>query len=592
MRSDSSIVSDFSVIGVGVIFIALLTVLGVRLHEVQMESSSDLKYLGSRQSVRRVQTAGIRGRILDRNGTILADNRGCATIVLNPEDFQRRSWDMTAEAISNAIVRAGSVIGRGDMPDMKSIRRHISQRLAMPMVVWRDIDFAQLSRFAENEDELPGFKCVTTAERVYPQGMFAAHVLGYVGRDETPGDAGDESFHFRDKEMKGRAGIEYHYDEFLRGVPGEKRLVVDARGFTYEESTLVEPRRGPDLRLTLDVKVQRAVENQLRGVRGACAVIDPRNGEVLALASSPQYDPNSFVPILRQELYRRHVEDPAMPLLNRAVAGAYAPGSIFKPVVALAGLRAGYPEERECECTGVVEIGNMRLHCARRWGHGDIGMRHAIMQSCNPFFVNLGMDIGTNSVLGAARDFALGRKTGIDLDAERAGVVPDDEWKRNTYNEPWYSGDLAQISIGQGMLLTTPLQMARVTGAIATGYLTVPHLRAGAIVEKTPVPFSGHDLAIVRKGMEMVVNGSGRVAGTGRRGGEGVAVRVAGKTGTAEVGSRANRRKNAWFAAYAPADNPTVAVAMIVENGVSGGETAAPRVCEVLKAIFGEKQDG
>lgn len=591
MRNAVSIVSDFVIVATGVVMVALLVVLAVRLYEVQMESSSDLKYLGSRQSVRRVQTAGDRGRILDRNGTVLADNRRSVSIVLNPENFQRRTWAETAEAISNAIVRAGKIVGRGDIPGGNVIRRHIDQRLAMPLTVWRNVTFEELSRFSEHEDELSGFESSVTVERVYPQGMFAAHVLGYVGRDETQGDAGDERIHFRDKEMKGRAGLEFFYNEYLRGVPGEKRLVVDARGFTREESVAVEPRAGPDLRLSLDAGIQRAVERQLAGVRGACVVIDPRDGGVLALASNPQFDPNTFVPMLRQELYDRHVKDPAMPLLNRATAGAYAPGSIFKPVVALAALRAGFPEDERYECCGLFELGRMRLHCARRWGHGELDLRYALMHSCNPFFVNAGVDIGTNAVLGAARDFGLGRKSGIDLGIERAGIVPDDAWKRSVYGENWYPGDLAQISIGQGMLLVTPLQMACMAGALATGYLVTPHLRSDAPVERVRVPFSEHDLAVVREGMEMVVNGRGRVNGTGRKGGQGVAVKVAGKTGTAEVGSRANRRKNAWFIAYAPAENPTVAVAMIVERGDSGGETAAPRVCAVLKHVFGTKKD-
>jgi penicillin-binding protein 2 len=212
-------------------------------------------------------------------------------------------------------------------------------------------------------------------------------------------------------------------------------------------------------------------------------------------------------------------------------------------------------------------------------------MRHAIRESCNPYFCNLATEIGTNAIINAARAFGLGSKTGIDLGVDMAGTVPDGEWKMRMYSEPWYPGDLPQMAIGQGMLLASPLQMAMVAGAIATGYLTVPHLKLDAAAHRKALPFTKRQLDVVREGMRMVVDG-----GTGRRGGDRVAVAVSGKTGTAEVGRGESRRKNAWFIAYAPSENPTAAVAMIVENGESGGGTAAPRVRNILASMFGETE--
>ena len=557
------------------------------LRDVQVTGAADYNYASSRQSVRRVQTAGLRGRILGRGGEILAGNRPSLSIVCLPESFEKRSWSNTVAAIGRAVEAVGVAIGLKSPLTERAISRHVSQSLALPLFVWRDVGEKELAFFCEHERDFPGFAVMETAERTYPGGALASHVVGYVGRDRGEALAGDEKFSYFASEMRGRSGLEAYYDGFLRGVPGERKLLVDARGFAIRGWTVVDSQPGPDLVTTLDLRVQRAAELQLRGEKGACVVMDPRNGEVLALASAPGFDLNAFVPALSSATYARYTEDPAKPLLNRACGGAYAPGSTFKPVTALAALLAGYPPDEEYNCTGSFACGGMTLHCMSRWGHGPLDVRHALMKSCNPFFCNLGMGIGTNAFRRAARAFGLGARTGLDLGVDRAGVVPDGEWKMRTYGERWYPGDLAQMSIGQGMLLATPLQMARVAGAIGTGRLVTPHLRRDASVESSPLPFPEEHLRVVREGMRMVVAGDGPVRGTGWRAGEGVSVPVSGKTGTAEVGTGERRRKNAWFLAYAPSDAPVAAVALVVENGESGGGMAAPKVCEILKTLFG-----
>ena len=582
----------YTCLAAAALFAAGLLQLGFRLKEIQVDDAASYSYASSRQSERRVQVGGRRGRIVDRNGVALAENLSSVSIVCHPSAFQKRTWEATVEAIVRAADSVAAAIGSPVPLDTRAIRRHVSQSLALPLVVWRDVGDRALAVFSEREREFPGFSVVETDVRVYPQGALAAHLVGYVGRDRGETAAGDEKFSYVAPEMRGRAGLEIYYDSFLRGVPGESRLLVDARGFAIRERTVSAPRAGPDLRLSLDARIQRVVERELRGQVGACAVVDPRNGEVLALASAPGYDPNDFVPTLSHALYARLSGDPAKPLLNRATGGTYAPGSTFKPVVALAGLSLGYPAERQVFCDGAFVLGAMRLRCSSRWGHGEIDLRHALMKSCNPFFCGLGMDIGTNAVVRAARALGLGRKTGIDLGADAAGVVPDGEWKQRVYGERWYPGDLAQMSIGQGMLLVTPLQMALVAGAIGTGYLVAPHLKRDVPSERHPLPFAREQLAVVREGMRMVVAGDGESRGTGWRGGEGVPVAVSGKTGTAEVGRGASRSKNAWFIAYAPSSAPRAAVAMVVENGESGGSTAAPRVAAVLRAVFDTQPGG
>ena len=582
-----SIASDIACFATAFVFAAGLLVLALKLWDVQVEGSASYNYESSRQSERRVQTGGGRGRIFDRNGVLLAGNRTSFSIVCDPARHQRRTWEGTVDAVWGAVGEVRAAVGREPSIDKAAVRRHVRRSPSMPIAAWRDIDYGILAKFSEKEGDFPGFSCREAEERVYPHGDLAAHLLGYVGRDRGEAEAGDEKFNFFMPEMRGRAGIEIYYDSFLRGVPGERRLLVDARGFAISEWTVSEAKRGPDLTLAIDVEIQKAAERALAGEKGACVVIDPRSGDVLAMASAPSFDPNLFVPVLSQELYDRYANDPAKPLLNRASGGSYAPGSTFKPITALAGLALGIPADAIYECGGAYSIGGMKIRCASKWGHGPMDMRHAMMKSCNPYFCHVGTDVGTNALFAAARAFGLGSKTGIDFGVDAAGVVPDAEWKMRMYREQWYPGDLAQMSIGQGMLLATPLQMARVAGAIGTGRLVVPHLKAGMPVESVPLPFAERHLDVVREGMRLVVTGDDSGGGTGWRAGDGVPVAVCGKTGTAEIGMGAARRKNGWFIAYAPEKNPVVALAVIVENAEGGGVTAAPRAAAVLRAVFG-----
>ena len=563
-------------------FLAGFLVLAVRLERMQMDYVAESRRRMAAQSERRVLTDAPRGCILAKGGAVLAGNRPTASIAVSAESFQKRKWADTAAGMRAAIDSAAAIVGRPSAVTDREILRHLKQTLARPLVVWRDVSADELARFSEHELDLPGFICVDGEERVYPQGSLAAHLVGYVGRDRAESVAGDEAFRFCDLEMRGRSGVEYGYDSFLRGVAGEKRLLVDARGYAYEETTVREAKRGPDLCLALDLGIQAAAEAQLAGERGACVVMDADTGEVLAFASAPAFNPNEFVPTLRQAVYDRFANDPAKPLLNRASGGSYAPGSTFKPITALAGIHAGISPLATYECTGHYQCGQMKIRCSRTWGHGEMNVMTALRDSCNPYFCHLGTAAGTNAVISAARAFALGAKTGIDYPIDLSGVVPDDAWKREKYSERWYPGDLAQMSMGQGMLLATPLQMARVAGAIGTGFLVTPRLIAAQAPERRRLPFTEAELRPVREGMRMVV-----VGGTGKKGAEGVDASVIGKTGTAEVGRGETRRKNTWFIAFAEKGSRRIAVSMVIENGESGGGTTAPKVCEVLKAIFG-----
>ena len=592
MKSDTLIgrLATFGVLAS--VFMTGFAVLAVRLRVEQLDRASEHAGEMSRQSFRRVQTAGLRGRIFDRNGTPLAVNRRSLNVVMHPEYFKaKRKGETPAGNIRDAIAALAPVIGREPSVSERTVNRHLRYELARPLLVWRDLSEAELARFAEHAREHPGFECLSEDERSYPEGTLAAHLIGRVGRESVHSVTGDLEVNYAEKDLTGREGLELRYDDYLRSMPGEDRVVVDARGFATERETLVEPRNGLDLTLTLDAAIQRAAERQLAGCRGACVVLDPRNGAILASASAPTFNPNDCVPVFRSELYERLSSDPGRPLLNRATQGTYAPGSTFKPVTALAGLGTGWPADAHYTCEGAFALGGMRIRCSRTWGHGPMDVAHALRESCNPFFCNLGMRTGTNALFAAARSFGLGARTGVDFPTDAAGVVPDGEWKIAHYREKWYPGDLAQMSIGQGMLLVTPLQMARVAGALGTGNLVTPRLNAAMPAEVSPLRFPERDMAVVREGMRMVVDG-----GTGRKAGEGVDANVIGKTGTAEVGRGASRRKNTWFIAYATPTETSVcrdpvAIAMVVENGESGGGTTAPKVAAVLRAIYNGTED-
>ena len=607
-------VSAWFIAGLGFIFLFGFLVLGVSLYRLQTEKAGEFAEVETTQTTRRISVPALRGRILDRSGRVLADCRPSRCVVCNLEELQQRGGrSNTVNAIDAAVDELSAAIGVARILTREQIARHVARASALPLTVWRDLDEKAFARFAERADAFPGFDMAVRAERRYPYGTLAAHVIGYTGRGRpgedaaaTPAELMGTHF-FEELELKGRKGVEGFYNRYLAGFPGERFLRVDARGFRPRKSAGKEladaaaddiaPADGLDLELTLDVDVQAELERQLDGVTGAGVVLDPRDGAVLAMASSPTFNPNDCIPHLTPAVYSTLTNAPAKRGQNRAISEAYAPGSTFKPITALAALSTGWLPDDEYDCIGVYQLGPWKLRCWDYYGHGPINMRQALEQSCNTFFCNIGSAIGTNALVEAARAFGLGSCTGIDLGGETSGVVPDESWKKLHYNEPWYPGDTCQMAIGQGMLLVTPLQMAVVAATLANGGTRVrPYLhkkggKAGEEPREWPVgptvPFAQESIDLVREGMRDVV-----VSGTGRKIGIGLPVTCAGKTGTAEIGRGETRRKNTWVIAFAPYEQPTVAIAMIVERGESGGKTVAPRVNAVFAKIFGRTEGG
>lgn len=562
------------------VFAVGVGVLVHKLYEVQVDDAPKFREDQEGQSTRRLQTAGRRGRILDARGLVLADARAVRNIVCRMEAFKSCGGvSNLANAVDAAIDDLSHELKIPRTVSHETVTRHLQRESPMPLVVFKDVDDRALARFEEGSDEHPGFEVETSAKRIYPYGSLAIHVLGYTGIDNPNADTGDARIHYSEKEPRGRAGLEQYYDKYLAGAPGAQRIRVDARGFVQNSEADIETEKesedGLDLRLTLDARVQFAVERELRGTCGAGIVLDPNSGAVMALASAPAYEADEC---RTRDGFAHIMKNPDKPLLNRAISGLYAPGSTFKPIVALTALEMGWDPDTQLFCDGAWR----KTRCTSEWGHGALNLRSALEKSCNPFFLQLGEWTKGSNVLEVARDFGLGERTGIDLYGESRGTLGE-----------WHF----QSAMGQGPILVTPLQMAVVTAAIANGgkvYSPFLHAREGEPPEPVrTLDIPAEHLDLVRQGMRDVVeSGSARkafhpVIGNTKMS---LAVKAAGKTGSAEVRRGEKQWKNTWFVAFAPFDKPTVAIAMLVEKGEYGGSTVAPKVYNILKELFGEKE--
>ncbi len=566
------------------LFAAGMCVLVWRLWQVQVLDSPRYGAQQSTQIFRHVQTPGLRGQILDRNGKVLAGNRATYSVMLYCEELRYPgNWDNVIIAVDTLIDTLANRLGLPRQVSRADVRRHILQRRPIPLEIWRDVDFRTLAYFSEWAEKLPGVDIVAVPQRFYPYGALAAHVLGYVGRplkDEHDGRRWD----YRLPKVHGRGGLEQYYDRLLTGSSGEELLRVDSRGYTRERIVQVKAHPGSDLTLTLDVRLQQVAEAALEGRPGAVVALDPRNGDILAMASAPTYDLNSFVPSIPKSLWDALRENPKAPFVNRAIMAQYAPGSVFKPFVAIAALERGFNPDVLYECTGLYSEYHLRLRCANRYGHGEVDLRQAIMKSCNPYFCDLGTRVGAEALFATAQQAGFGQRTGVDLLAEARGFLPSPDWKRKQSGQAWTPSDTAQCSIGQGAITATPLQVAHAMGALAMGGLMYrPRLVSfgeGRGDLQRRLPWSHDAIRAVIEGMEAVVlGGTGQTMQV-----EGIA--VAGKTGTAEYMDRGVRRKHVWCAAFAPVEQPEIVVVAMLDNGIGGGRDAGPIVQKVLASHF------
>ena len=580
-----------------IIMLGLLGLLGVMLFNLQVARGHEFEESLHKQSMRRIRLPAPRGRILDRNSLCLADNQPCYCLAFYLEEIRKPGkWKNTVAEVQRRIQEMTALIGRKSTLSEDDIWVHIRRRLPLPLVAWRNLDQAALARLAEAPLDLSGMDIYAEPNRAYPKNELAAHLLGYVGKAEfTDEDVAGYQYYL--PEMDGKMGLERKFDLAMAGEAGGRLVRIDASGFKHAERMEKEPRAGADVILALDSRIQALAETAIKDVPGAVVVLDPDNGDVLALASSPAFNPNEFVPIVPKALWEALNADPARPMLNKAVAEVYAPGSIFKPITALAALNSGAVSESfTVDCPGYYMIGHKPMKCWNPNGHGIVNLRRGIEQSCNTYFATIGTKCGNDAISDMATLFGLGAKTGIELDREASGLVPTPDWKRKMWKDEWRAGDTCNFSIGQGALSVTPLQMAVVAATLANGGTVYrPRLVLGLrnwqgvaltnypAVQVRQLSVSADCMRTVRQGMRDVV-----MAPTGTGGRARIPnVEMAGKTGTAEYGEKEDRKKHGWMILFAPYDKPRYAVAMVVDDAISGGLTVGPRLHGLMLGIFG-----
>ena len=546
---------------------------------------ADYAELAENNSLRKISRPPTRGVIFDRDQRVLAATRPSLDLVL------------LRDAVPDPdpqLARLAPILGasREALIERKSMLENLP-RFA-PMVLTEDVELEQLARIETRRELFPSVAVRESARRNYPDRSLFGHLLGYVGQaGEKELERGGGKLRLGD--IVGKTGLELQYDGLLRGVRGWDLVSVNAVGRRIGDPWVDrEPEHGQDLWLTVDLDLQRALIEGLAGEVGAGVFLDPWTGEVLALGSTPTFDPSLFADGMSTDDWRGIVEDSRRPLLNRAIASSYAPGSTFKIVMAVAGLETGLitPETTEF-CNGSTEVYGSRRLCWKKGGHGTVNLMDALADSCNVYFYHLGKRIGIDSVHEYGAMLGLGRPTGIDLPGEAPGLLPSSEWKRRRYREPWYPGDTISIAIGQGLLATTPIQAATMVSLVATdGLVTRPRLVGGSKAEPKRVRIRSSTFELIRAALRRAVErGTGTEAAL-------ETIAVAGKTGTAQVYSHSagvnsddlpkHERDHAWFVGYAPADRPRIAFAVVVEHGGHGGSAAAPVARKVLEVFFAE----
>ncbi len=509
--------------------------------------------LSKSNSIRVVPFEGARGRIFDRHGKTLADNVKAYHAVVIPQDIRDKKA---------LFAFMGEVLGVDPRLTEKKFFRNKTTPFS-PVTLAEGLSRSQAIRIEENAFRFPGLLVLQKFSRRYPSGWCSAHVVGYVGKVDPFKEKKITEYGFSAEEFVGYSGVEEYYDEALRGAPGGKQIEVNSRGHQTQLLSVREPIQGRDLKLTIDDAVQRSADSALMGRRGAVVVLDPSNGEVLALASSPTFDPNAFVDKEKQDLLEGYFKSTEAPLLNRAVSGAFPPGSVFKIPVAMGGLEEyKIKTSTTFDCPGYFQMGDRTYRFPHAWGVQDF--TSAMAHSANEYFFHVGLMLGIHPIVKYARSFGLGERTGIDLPYESKGGLPGIKMTR------WYKGDTLNTSIGQGNVLATPVQLARLIAAFENkGMMPQLHVvLSGQLDSSRPLPvhvsFRKEVWAAVRKGLDQVVLSQD---GTAHALADIPGVRTYGKTGTAQTGP--NKDDHAWFAGVSRSQERTIAYCVFLEHGGS-----------------------
>ena len=557
-----------------VVVMGVFLMLFFRYWYLQIVQGPSYFQAATENTLREINIPSRRGRIYSKEGTILADYKVAYDIMLDRSSFH-----------PDRLISIAGFLGVSPEELQHRIRRYKRVPLYKPVPVLENLSFDEIVRFEARKKDYPEVFVELAPQRFYPFGKLFAHTIGYIGEPTVK-----EAQNLVTLQKVGKMGIEKTYDSILRGKDGTRRIVVDSSNHFIRTQLVQEPIHGKDLSVSLILPLQKLAMNSLGKYQGAVVVMSPRDGRIFAMVSTPAFDPNVLTFRFREKEWETLKTAPGNPMLNRAIQGAYPPGSTFKPLVALAGLNAGLSPRTRFTCTGGLEVGGRTFLCWKKEGHGSLSLTGAIAHSCNVYFYHVGLQIGIDKLLPVAREFGIGTKTGIDIPGERKGLLPSPEWKRNKTGRPWFPGDTLNTCIGQGYLLITPLQAALLTASIANdGKLLTPHLinKTGEKWTRGKIDLPPGDFKAVKRGMRMMVTGGTGMALSG------LGLPICGKTGTAQTVSGADRKalELSWFIGFAPVRNPEIAIAVIAEKGGHGTDTAVPIASKLFKFFIdnGEK---
>ncbi len=575
---------------------------------VQAVQADRFRELSESNALRAVPIRAKRGLILDRNGKILVDNQPAYQLMLMRPDL--RQMEKSDPDHRAKLLQFLAETLEVPIPELERRIEESKVPTNQPMPLAEDLTMEQVAEVESHEMQFPAIRIEPVQRRNYRYGTMAAHVLGYMGEANEKDMEEDSTLKLGD--LVGKKGVELVYDRLLRGVDGTRFEVVDTHGRTLSEygAARKEPIPGKNVMLTLDFELQRRadqyfIDNQMVG---AAVVLDPRNGEVLAMASSPAYDPNVYSKRFNPEVWKTIISNPFKLEVNRAIKGGYSPGSVFKVVMGMAGMEKGIVNKSTTfHCGGSQAFFGRRFRCWKPEGHGEVNWARAIKVSCDIYFYNIGAKLGVDGIAEYAHKLTFGELTKIDLEGEMKGLVPSEKWARDVQKRKWYPSETISVAIGQGPLVVTPLQVANMMAAIANGGKVLrPHVLrevtevknekivSRQVVEPivlTEVNLTGEAVAAMRDGLWKVVNEQGGTGGMARIAG----LDVCGKTGTVQVVAQSGWKQklpfkymdHAWFASFAPRDNPQMVAVVFVEHGGHGGSDAAPLARQLFAAKFG-----
>jgi len=568
-----------------VVFVVLLL---VGFWKLQVVQSGHFVDLAERNRVRSIPIIAPRGAMLDRDGRILVDSYPSISILLLRDDLKALEKSLPQ-------IEEGLGISREELRQMVEAAKN--EPKFQPIIIKPVASDADKAFVESHRVDLPVLELMLVQRRRYPHGEMLANTVGYVG-EVSQQDMDRSEGHYRPGDIVGKAGLERQYNDVLEGTDGMRRVVVNSVGKAVRTLDNLEAIPGKPVQLTIDYDLQAVAEADMLNKEGSVVALDPRTGDVLAVVSRPTFDPNDFAVRIANEEWQRLNSDPATPLLNRAIQAQLAPGSVFKIVMATAMLETkAVPETMHAYCPGYATFygRTFKCHVFGKGGHGDVDFHKAIVQSCDVYFYNVGKQLGIDRISFYANALGLGHRTGIDLPSEETGLVPSEEWAQRVYHRKWYAGETISVSVGQGAVTTTPIQLARMIASVASGGLLVqPHL-----LKNFPNPRQDHfnisedTVEKVTQGMFGVVNEGGTAAGAKLQN-----IEFCGKSGSAQVigydvrnrmGKQREFKDNAWFVGYAPRRNPEIVVAVLVQGGEHGGAVAGPIARDVVKAYYDKK---